>query len=372
MLRVLVLTKRQYMKKDLLEDRFGRFREIPLGLAQRGHTVRGLCLSYEHRLEGWSRDGPVQWKSINATLFKLPGLARFVREALKLARNADVLWACSDSFYGMIGCVVGWRCRVPVVFDLYDNFEAFLVGRMPVLRQFYRAAVRNSDAVTCFSRRMVGLVESYGRKKSTIVLENTADSNLFKPMNKAACRKALGLPVDCFLFGTAGALYRNRGVDVMFDAFIDLSKQHLDLHLAVAGPRDKESPIPRHPRIHDLGILPHVDVPCFYNALDVAVICYAQTELGKYSFPYKAREIMACDVPLIAARVGTMKEIMVEHPEWLYEPGSVDSFARTLEYRLMNRDTGYGTLPTWADLSGQLEMIMRRVIRDRNPCLKGN
>ena len=39
-MKILVLSKRQYMGKDLLEDRFGRFWELPLELAQLGHDVQ--------------------------------------------------------------------------------------------------------------------------------------------------------------------------------------------------------------------------------------------------------------------------------------------------------------------------------------------
>ena len=61
------------MNKDLISDRFGRFREIPLALAQNGHFVQGLTLSYAKQDEGWFIDGPVLWKSINATRLKVPG-----------------------------------------------------------------------------------------------------------------------------------------------------------------------------------------------------------------------------------------------------------------------------------------------------------
>src|SRR4030095_17117421 len=50
-MKILVLTKRQYMGKDLLDDRFGRFRELPLELARLDHQVHGLCLSYRARNE---------------------------------------------------------------------------------------------------------------------------------------------------------------------------------------------------------------------------------------------------------------------------------------------------------------------------------
>ena len=35
-MRVLIITKRQYMSHDLLDDKFGRLREIPLVLERRG------------------------------------------------------------------------------------------------------------------------------------------------------------------------------------------------------------------------------------------------------------------------------------------------------------------------------------------------
>ena len=38
-MKILVLTKRQYMGKDLLDDRFGRFRELPLEFALRGEVL---------------------------------------------------------------------------------------------------------------------------------------------------------------------------------------------------------------------------------------------------------------------------------------------------------------------------------------------
>ena len=104
------------MNKDFLDDRFGRFREIPLALAQKGHKVQGLCLSYASRKEGWVADGPVLWKSINAAPLKLPGLLRFIREASILAKRSDVIWACSDSFYGIIGCVLMSMNKMAVIF----------------------------------------------------------------------------------------------------------------------------------------------------------------------------------------------------------------------------------------------------------------
>ena len=92
-------------------------------------------------------------------------------------------------------------------------------------------------------------------------------------------------------------------------------------------------------------------MPTILNALDVAVICYANDNYGKYCFPQKTREIMACDVPLVAADVGSLKEIFGHAPEWLYEPGNLASLEKTIENRLRYRRTGYEKPPTWGDMA---------------------
>ena len=361
-MRILVLTKRQYMNKDLLDDRYGRFREIPLALCQMGHKVQGLCLSYAKRNEGYMKDGPVLWKSINATLFKLPGLIRFIKTATKFAKNSDIIWACSDSLYGIIGYFLSLKYHTPLVFDLYDNFEYFLMAKLPVVRQLYRLVVKKCDAVTCVSRPLSCLVKSYGRQCRLFVIENAVRKDVFKPMDKTMCRKKLNLPNNKFLVGTAGALTENRGFQYLLSAFDMIKTRYPDLQLALAGPRN--IPIPRNKRIHDLGILALEKVPLLLNSLDVAVICNRENDFGRYCFPQKAVEIMACDVPLISAKVGSMKELLTDHPEWLYVPGNPRDLVKVLENRLVDRKTEYVPPPTWSNLANRLEKIMLKILNE--------
>jgi glycosyltransferase involved in cell wall biosynthesis len=348
------------MNKDLLDDQYGRFREIPLALGLNGHKIKGLCLSYVNRNEGWVKDGPVLWKSINATPIKLPGLFRFINEAQRFTKKSDVIWACSDSFYGIIGYMLSSKYQIPLIFDLYDNFEYYLMAKLPVIKQLYRRVIKKSDAVTCVSHPLSHLVKSYRSKRRVYVLENGVRENLFIPMKKKACRKALKLPKNSRIVGTAGALESSRGIQILFKAFDFLKTIHPDLHLAVAGPR--KSTIPIGDRIHDLGVLPFEKVPLFLNALDVAIICNQDNEFGRYCFPQKAREIMACDTPLVTAKVGSLKELFRDHPDWLYDPGSYRSLARVLENRLTDRTTAYIPSLTWTDLAKILEDIMLKTL----------
>ena len=181
-------------------------------------------------------------------------------------------------------------------------------------------------------------------------------------MDKTTCRDALGLPPNLHLVGTAGALDKNRGVQFLFDAFDILKTKYQDLHLVLAGPRNMH--IPRNSRIHDLGILSLEKVPLLLNALDVAIICNRENDFGSYCFPQKTKEIMACDVPLISARVGSMAELFTNHPDWLFNPDDAPDLARVIENRMMNQKTDYQEVFSWSDAATKLETIFFETCKD--------
>jgi teichuronic acid biosynthesis glycosyltransferase TuaC len=363
-LQILVLSKRQYNNKDLIDDSFGRIRELSLELALKGHKVLGLCLSYAKKEEGILFDGSVEWQSFNTETWLIPGLWRYFRRASDYAKSVDIIWACSDSIYGIIGYMLSARYSTPLVLDLYDNFEFFLAAKLPIVKQLYHHAIKHCSAVTCVSRPLADLINSYGRKENVVVLENAVRNDLFFPMDKKSCRASLKLPPNSQLIGTAGSLKDNRGIGSLYGAFELLKDRYPDLHLVLAGPR--KGNLPRVDRIHDLGILPLEKVPLLLNALDVAVICNRNSEFGKYCYPQKAVEIMACDVPLIAARVGSMARLFKDRPEWLFTPDSHQDLAAALERRLAHRDTNYTNVPSWKNAADRLEDLMFRCfLRDR-------
>ncbi|MCP4621998.1 MAG: glycosyltransferase family 4 protein, partial [bacterium] len=278
----------------------------------------------------------------------------------QLAQDADVIWASSDSIYGIIGYYLARCLRIPFVFDLLDNYEYFLLARLPLLKQMYRYVVCKSEAVTCVSTPLQNLVVSYGRLSDTYVVENATAPDVFKPLDQAVCRKELALPSEACLIGTAGHLAKNRGIKYLFHAFEILKQRHSDIYLVLAGPCAVT--IPDDPRIHYLGFLPLEKAAVVMNALDVAVVCNQDNAFGRYCFPQKVREIMACDVPLVAAGVGSMQEVLRETPEWLYRMDSAASLAAAVENRLQDRRTGYGKVPVWTDHAGALEKILINVI----------
>ena len=360
------------MGKDLLDDRFGRFRELPLALARLGHEVQGISLSYRRRAEGSmtdfvpSQDGQVIWHSLNLVNGFVPALQSYFKHARRLIRDfhPDIIWACSDAYHAIFGRRLSQECQAKCVIDLYDNFEAFGATRLPTVLALFKRAVKAADGVTCFSRRLAErIIQTYPRVKPTVVIESGVDTESFSPRDRTLCRQRLGLPEDATIIGTGGALHRDRGIDVLFRGFEILNAEDGNIHLALAGPRERRSFIPKSPNVHDLGILSWDRVPLLINALDVAVSCYRDSEIGRYSFPQKAYEIIACQTPIVATAVGTMIDLLSSHPECLFESDNPKSFARAIRSQLARPAPIDLKAPSWSDSARQLEKFLLGLLR---------
>jgi len=186
---------------------------------------------------------------------------------------------------------------------------------------------------------------------------------LFFPHDKTRCRSKFRLPQHARIIGTAGSLSKSRGIETLYRSFHMLALQHPDIHLALAGPRD--APIPAHPRIHDMGYLDYDQIPLFFSAIDVGIICNRKGAFGTYCFPQKAREMMACDVPLVAANVAGTRSLFLGRPDWLFSPMDPGHLAHIVENRFKDRSTDYGPVPSWSDMAGLLEDVLHKLTCSR-------
>jgi teichuronic acid biosynthesis glycosyltransferase TuaC len=363
--KVLVLTKRQYTNKDLIDDQYGRLWEIPLALLKNGHNIKGVCLSYRRcRNYGFvltTNDLTLNWVSFNLIPSFLSYIY-FLRSQFKSSKP-DIIWASSDTFHVILGFLLGKIYHVPCVVDLYDNYEAYKLSKVTGIIPFFRLVVKSADAVSVVSEPLIELVNtSYKAKGKLIVIENAVNSDLFYPQPKKTSREKFKLPENAKIIGTAGALDEGRGIDVLYTAFDSLAKDIPDLYLAVAGSGSREHPIFRHPNARDLGLLSNSQVAVFLNTLDVAVICNKDSDFGRYCFPQKAHEILACGVPLVAANVGVMSELLKNNPECLYDPKNPLDLANKIATQLKTPATLKIPINTWAKQAKKLESFMERTI----------
>jgi len=369
-MHVVVLTKRQYTNRDVIDDRYGRLWEIPLGLARLKCDVTCLCLSYSKRSgvpEDYadSNGHTVRWISVNLGFFMITGLFKYLYLANKIVRTErpDVIWSCSDTIYTVLGYLLAKLHKCRFIADLYDNFEYFGTYKIPILRGLYRKAVREADGVSCVSESLRRhIVASYRRTKNTTVITNAVDSDAFKPMDKRQCRDKLGLPQDVKLIGSAGDLSNYRGADMMYRVMLDESIISGAVQLAVAGYRTPDTNIPSTENVHDLGMLPFEDVPLLLNSLDLAIVYNRQSTFGDYCFPQKFYEMLACRVPIVAANVGEISLLLAGDQHLLYEDGDVESLAVTIQQQMKERRLPDLRIPSWQEQAGLLLKQMEAVV----------
>lgn len=368
-MRIAFLCKRRYMSKDVIVDRYARLFEIPFQLAKLGHDVRGYCLSYGSEPAGvWRHDaapGELHWQSQSLrTLAALTYPWRLLRQLREF--GADIVIGASDIPHVVLGAWLAKRLGVPCVADLYDNFEGFGQARIPGFVPALRRAVRDADLVTTTSAPLRDLVvESYKTCGEVVAMPSTIDKTVFHPRDKAACRRALGLPPDAKLIGTAGGLYADKGVNVLYDAWKLLAAQHPDVHLVVAGPTDPHLPPPVDPRVHSLGLLAHARIAELFAALDVGVIYLRDTPFGRYCFPQKAYEMFACGLPVVAARVGVMPDLLSAVPSALYRPDDTADLVRSALALLAHPMRPTAAIEDWAQISGRLDQKLRALVTRR-------
>lgn len=368
-MRIAFLCKRQYMSKDVIADRYARLYEIPFQLARLGHDVRGYCLSYQGHSEGeWMHEaapGSLIWQSRSLGYLRVPALTAYPLQILaELQRfKPDLVIGASDIPQVVLSAWLAKRLNVPFMADLYDNFEGFGQARLPGMKRMLRRAVRTADLVTTTSEPLREFVaEEYGARGTVIAMPSTIDKSVFKPMDKAASRNALGLPTHGYFIGTAGGLYPDKGVAVIYDAWKRLQSSQPDLHLVLAGPHAPELPPPKGLNVHYLGALPHGQVATLFNALDVGIMSILDTAFGRYCFPQKACEMLACDLPVVAADVGAMSALFAQTPDCLFKAGDSQSLADAVSAQLATPVVAVQEIDDWPALVGKLEPALRVLV----------
>jgi teichuronic acid biosynthesis glycosyltransferase TuaC len=272
--------------------------------------------------------GSVAWTSLNLSRLAPIGSRNYWRQLDRIGQSLrpDIVWACSDVPHALLGATAAQRLGAKLVIDLYDNFESYPLARVPGVTRALRRAISSAAGVSCISSPLAGLVrDEYKFKGELCVIENAIPPGQFMRRDKAECRTQFGLPPDAILIGTAGALSQTRGTECLLRAFQLLSQEDANVHLVLAGAASPELRIPSGDRVHYLGLLPANVVPNLLSTLDVSVVCNRDSAFGRYCFPQKLYESIACEIPVVVARIGAMAELLRDFPENLYEPDDAES-----------------------------------------------
>ncbi|HDH08701.1 MAG TPA: glycosyltransferase [Gammaproteobacteria bacterium] len=364
-MNIIYLCKRQYMGKDVLDDRYGRMFEMPLELSRSGIKVN--CFSLSYRTRGYFHEnitGGLEWVSADFNLSHSSGIFSLVKEILEWVKICKpvAFIATSDIIHLAIGQYVSQKANIPLISDLYDNFESYGMSKLPFMNFIYRNALKKSSVVTCVSKPLSEYVIKYCSSDCQIeVIENAVDHAVFKPLSRQESRTKLSLPEGEILIGTAGALSENRDIGVLYSAYKIVLAKNPEVHLVLAGRSSDKVPIPEHHNVHYLGELEHRSVADFYNALDLAIVPLTDSIFGKYCYPQKACEILACRRPLVASSVGVMTDMLKDYTECLFDDGDAEMLAERILDQLNDPVVPDIAIHGWVDQSVKMKKLVEAI-----------
>ena len=367
-MHILFICKRYYMHKDLLQT-YGRFYEIPAGLAKLGHRVDVDCMSYYKSRGGTIRsESSLVISSDDATANPLANLVKHYRKLeIKIARERpDVIVAASDCYQIIIGAKLARRFAIPLVIDVYDNFYSYRASRLPGIWPLFVRSLKYAQAISVVSSQLkLHLSEVYGLEDNVHIIENAVTSEFLSAGNKARDRVQFQFAPDRIYLGTAGDLGRDGGrqTRLLVQTFISLKKEVQNITLVLAGPVHARNLIPAHDDIHYLGQLPYAQIPALFRAMDIGVINISDDHFGRYCFPQKFYEMVACRLPVVASSVGELRILLADYPELLFRSDDLQDMKRAILYQSSQRRSLTINVPTWQAQAEKFMLIIERAIR---------
>lgn len=364
-MNILFICKRYYTGKDVIRHRFGRLYEIPCQLASLGHQVTVLCLDYRNddrckSLFQQVGSGSVNWVRISLRDVFFPK-AWLIYKQLNAFQPRLVIGS-SDIPCLWLSRQFARRLRVAYIVDLYDNYESFGQARIPGFRHALKKSIRDASAIFAVSTPLKEKIEiDYAPHAPVVVLRNGISNTSFHTGDAVAARKSLGLPLKGRLIGTAGNLSAMKGLDTVYEAWSELENMTDDLYLVLAGKVDLKLPIPANTRVIYLGELTEQQVSQLFRALDLGIIPAHDSEFGRYCFPQKLFEMVACGLPVVAARVGAIAEILNDCPSLLFTPGDSTSLRLAVISQLKEAKRVAIDAEEWPDLVQRAEQLIKQV-----------
>jgi len=239
-----------------------------------------------------------------------PVLARIVRGGVDLIHAHQLL---PD---GLAAVLLGRRFGRPVVCTLHGSDVTAVPHHDRAAAAAARFVARRAHGFIAVVDALVDALAAVAPAHAPVaVVPNGIDVDLFRPLDRAAARRQLGLVPGGRVILYAGLLIERKGVDVLLDAFARLAV--LDARLVVVGgsaERDdrraaleaRASALGCRARVSFVGPRPHEEMPVWFSAADVFALA-SRLE----GFPTVVREAIACgtpcvvtDLPGVAAEIG--------------------------------------------------------------------
>jgi glycosyltransferase involved in cell wall biosynthesis len=166
-------------------------------------------------------------------------------------------------------------------------------------------------------------------RRPVVVLPTGVDLDAFRPGDREAARRALGLPPAAPLCLYVGRLDREKNLEFLLDAFALVAARQPAARLVVVGRGTRESRLRRHAArlpagdriLFAGGVAPDV-APRYFQAADVFLFASTTETQG-----LAVLEAMAAGRPVVAVRASGVEEAVVDGVTGLLVAEDLDVFA---------------------------------------------
>lgn len=364
------------------------FNRQHLGALAREHAVEIVCPVpwTERRRIGWRRalalppalspipvTYPTYWyppgtlRSTYGACLRASMGARF--RARALAFRPDLLLAVWAYPEGEAAVALGRELGLPVAIQVLGS-DINLLDSFPGRRQATFRALGAADLVLPVSQALRQAVIDGGvPAERTRVVYRGVDRELFRPLDPAASREALGLAPGRRVLLFAGNLVPVKALDVLLRAFATATwTEPVDLHLLGDGPlRPRLVALARElgiaGNVHFHGVVDHASLPTWYAAADLVVL----PSLAE-GVPNVLLEARACGRPYVATAVGGIPEISEHSLARLVPPGDSAALATALEGHLAAAPdaTSVEAWQSWESAGASLAEALASIVRGEN------
>jgi glycosyltransferase involved in cell wall biosynthesis len=362
-MKFLLLCKRYYTNRDLIEDRFGRLFHLPLQLVRAGNEGLVMALDYRDGNTVETRVDDLRFVSLPLTAGQVPKFPGNLRRGLNSFRP-DLVIASGDSHIGALGALVARRRSIPFVFDVYDDYRVFGTNRIPGMKLLFRFALRRADLVIFASELLQR--QTMPRSSSSLVLENGVDRELFRRIDREEARAAAGVADAGPVIGYFGSIGSMHGVETLIEATRSLRADYPGLCLLLAGQLGLDLDLDldlQLPWIDYRGLIDQTRVPGLINACDVAVIPYHRGPQVDVSNACKLAEYLACEVPVVSTDVADYAKYITDAPQAICKPGDAADLARSIKAQIEHpRLAPFPGMLAWESLGRRLSAALGELV----------
>lgn len=269
----------------------------------------------------------------------LPQQSKWASPHLRMERKAsslglskpDLIHAHFAYPQGLMAIKLGRKWNVPTVLTLHgSDVNAYPNYNRTAMKRF-AAAVRGASRVIAVSRALAERTKRLSGREPELMPIGIKLSRFTGLPSREEARKRLGLPENRFLVLFVGFLLEAKGVRELLTALQKFPQGEVSGIFVGGGPLLEEVQAQAH--VKAAGTQTNEQVALYMAAADVLA-------LPSYSegMPTVLIEAGAARLPVIAARVGGVPELLGEERGYLIESKSVDQIVQAIDRVRSNRE----------------------------------